>query len=372
MAELLGLPRVQFEFGAVRAIGAELASLGVRRPLMLTDEGLVEQGVLARVLDALPSGMESTVFDGIPPNPTVAGVEAAADAYREHGCDGIVAVGGGSVMDAGKGVRVAATHPGPLLDYLRDPGRITADVAPLVTVPTTSGTGAEITTGGGIHPDPETRALGLRSPHIRPDVAICDPELTLTLPPLLTAATGMDAFGHCLEAYVSKKDDPPGAAVALDGIRRVVGHVDRAVRDGSDREARWHMAMAALQGGIAIYKGLGPVHALANTFGDADLHHGMLVTASAPAVVRFYEPHIAPRLAEIAAAMGLAGKPDVAAGIEEINDRLGLPASLREMGYDRTDIGEMSEDALASHFNLAAPVVPTKEEFRQIVAGILG
>ena len=289
MPELLAYPRVLFDFGAIGSIGGELAGLGVGRPLLLSDRGLVEHGVVKRVLDALPAGIEPTVFDGIPPNPTVAGVEAAADAYREHGCDGVLAIGGGSVMDSGKAVRVAVTHEGPILDYLRDPGRITADVAPLVTVPTTAGTGAELTMGGGIHPDATTRALGLRSAHIKPDLAICDPELALTLPPSLTAATGMDAFGHCLEAYLAKKDDPPGAAIALDGIRRVVRHVERAYADGTDREARWHMQMAALQGGMAIYRGLGPVHALANTFGDADLHHGMLVTVSAPAVVRFYE-----------------------------------------------------------------------------------
>ena len=372
MPELLAYPRVLFDFGAVRAIGGELAGLGVRRPLLLSDAGLVECGVVKRVLDALPAGIEATAFDGIPPNPTVAGVEAAAEAYREHGCDGVLAVGGGSVMDSGKAVRVAVTHEGPILEYLHDPARITADVAPLVTVPTTAGTGAELTMGGGIHPDATTRALGLRSAHIKPDLAICDPELALTLPPSLTAATGMDAFGHCLEAYLAKKDDPPGAAIALDGIRRVVRHVERAYADGTDREARWHMQMAALQGGMAIYRGLGPVHALANTFGDADLHHGMLVTVSAPAVVRFYEGRLDSELADVAAAMGQRGKPDVARGIEELNARLGLPGSLREMGYDKSDLDDMSADAAASHFNLAARAVPTRDEYRQIIVDVLG
>ncbi len=372
MPELLAYPRVLFDFGAVGSIGGELAALGVRRPLLLTDRGLVEHGVAKRVLDALPADVEASVFDGIPPNPTIAGVEAAAESYREHGCDGVLAVGGGSVMDSGKAVRVAVTHDGSILDYLNDPARITAAVAPLVTVPTTAGTGAELTMGGGIHPDSTSRALGLRSVHIKPDLAICDPELALTLPPSLTAATGMDAFGHCLEAYLAKKDDPPGAAIALDGISRVVRYVERACADGSDREARWHMQMAALQGGMAIYRGLGPVHALANTFGDADLHHGMLVTVSAPAVVRFYEGRLDPLLADVAAAMGQGGEPDVARGIEELNERLGLPGSLREAGYDKSDLDDMSTDAAASHFNRAARVVPSREEYRQIVVDVLG
>ena len=372
MPELLAYPRVLFDFGAVGSIGSELAALGVRRPLLVTDRGLVEHGVAKRVLDALPADIEASVFDGIPPNPTVAGVEAAAESYREHGCDGVLAVGGGSVMDSGKAVRVAVTHDGSILDYLNDPARVTAAVAPLVTVPTTAGTGAELTMGGGIHPDSTSRALGLRSVHIKPDLAICDPELALTLPPSLTAATGMDAFGHCLEAYLAKKDDPPGAAIALDGISRVVRHVERACADGSDREARWHMQMAALQGGMAIYRGLGPVHALANTFGDADLHHGMLVTVSAPAVVRFYEGRLDSLLADVAAAMGQGGEPDVARGIEDLNERLGLPGSLREVGYDKSDLDDMSTDAAASHFNLAARVVPSREEYRQIVVDVLG
>lgn len=372
MPELFGYPKVHFDFGAVAAIGAELAARQITRPLFITDQGLVEHGVLQKVLDALPNEVDSAVFADIPPNPTIAGIEAAADAYREDGCDGVVGVGGGSVLDSGKALRVAVTHPGPIADYCRDPSRVTADVAPYITVPTTAGTGAEITFGGGIHPDPVTRAYGLRSVHIKPDVAICDPDLTVTLPPALTAATGMDAFGHCLEGYVSKKDDPVGGAIALDGINRVATYVERAYKDGSDREARWHMLMAALQGGVAIYMGLGPVHALANTFGDADLHHGMLVTASAPAVVRFYGSRLAPQMGAIAGAMGLSGSADVASAIEDFNARLGLPASVRAMGYDKSDLDEMSADAAASHFNFTAPFVPSRDEYRQMIVDVLG
>ena len=150
MPELLAYPRVLFDFGAVGSIGGELAALAGAAPLLLTDRGLVEHGVARRVLDALPGDIEATVFDGIPPNPTVAGVEAAAETYREQGwrrrARGRWRLGDGS----GKAVRVAATHDGPILDYLRDPARVTAAVAPLVTVPTTAGTGAELTMGGGI------------------------------------------------------------------------------------------------------------------------------------------------------------------------------------------------------------------------------
>ena len=200
------------------------------------------------VLSAFPDGAAPAVFDGIPPNPTIAGIETALAVYRERNCDGIVGLGGGSVLDSGKALRVAATHAMPVIDFRKDPSKITADVAPYVTIPTTAGTGAEITFGGGIHIEPGSHQLGIRSIHVKPDLAICDPELTLTLPPRLTAATGMDAFGHCIEGFLSSNVNPPTEAIALDGISRVVKYVERGTADGSDREARWHLLMAAVEG----------------------------------------------------------------------------------------------------------------------------
>jgi len=271
-----------------------------------------------------------------------------------------------------KALRVAATHPGPVRDYLEDPGKITKDVAPYITMPTTAGTGAEITFGGGIHPETNTHSMGIRSPHVKPDVAICDPGLTLSLPPALTAATGMDALGHCIEGYVSNVFNPPAEAIALDGIRRVTGFIDRAVRDGGDREARSEMLMAALEGGMAIYMGLGPIHALANAFGDSPLHHGTLVTVSAPAVMRFYDGRIDEKLKPVHDAMGLDAGTDIATGIEDINARLGLPASVREMGYQGSDLDTLTRVTIDSHFNATAPVLPDDGEFRRIVEDVLG
>ena len=198
----------------------ELAARGVRRPLIITDTGLVEHGVVEKLLAALPGNPDVAVYDGIPPNPTVAGIEGALAIYREQDCDGVVALGGGSVLDSGKALRVAVTHAEPIIEYLKDPSKITADVAPYITLPTTAGTGAEITFGGGIHPAPGEHQLGIRSPHVRPDLAICDPDLTLTLPPTLTAATGMDALAHCVEGYLSRNVNPPVEAIALDGRPR--------------------------------------------------------------------------------------------------------------------------------------------------------
>ena len=372
MSVLPSFPKVHFDFGAIRALGEECAARGIDRPLIITDKGLVEHGVLGKVLQALPETVKASVFDGIPPNPTIAGVEGALGTYKENDCNGIVALGGGSVLDSGKALRVVATHPEAIIEYLKDPQKITADVAPYITVPTTSGTGAEITFGGGIHPEPNRHAFGIRSPHVKPDVAICDPDLTVTLPPGLTAATGMDALGHCIEGFLSVNVNPPAEAIALDGIERVAQFIERAHKDGNDREARWQMQMAALEGGMSIYMGLGPIHALAHTFGDSPLHHGALVTVSAPPVMRFFEGRVGDKLDRIAAAMGCGAGSDLAAGIADLNARLGIPASIRALGYENQDLDALAETAEEAHFNATSPIKPDREEYRQIVAEVLG
>ena len=376
MGVLPGFPTVHFDFGAVGELAGALATRGIRRPLIITDSGLVKHGTVDIVRAALPGNPDIAVYDGIPPNPTIAGIEGALEVYRNQDCDGIIALGGGSVLDSGKALRVAATHPEPMIEYLKDPSKITANVAPYITIPTTAGTGAEITIGGGIHPEPGKHQLGIRSPHVKPDLVICDPELTLTLPPMLTAGTGMDALGHCVEGFLSNNVNPPAEAIALDGITRVVDHIERAVADGNDRDARWHMLMAALEGGMSIYMGLGPVHVLGHIFADSPLHHGALITASAPPVLRFYRQQgdagLNERLDRLAQAMKLAPGTDVATGIAALNTRLGLSNSVRDMGYPHDDPERLAGLAMKVHFNATAPLKPTVKQYRDIIAEALG
>lgn len=376
MTILPSFPPVLFDFGAVSGLPGALSERGVKRPLVITDTGLVEHGIAATLVSAFASPDDVVVFDGIPPNPTIGGIEAACEVYKAQDCDGIVALGGGSVLDSGKALRVAVTHPEPIVEYLKDPARITADVAPYVTVPTTSGTGAEITFGGGIHPEPGAHQLGIRSPYVKPDLAICDPDLTVSLPPRLTAATGMDAFGHCIEGYLSSNVNPPTEAIALDGIARVLKYIDRATTDGSDREARWHMMMAALQGGMAIYMGLGPIHTLGHIFADSDLHHGALITASAPPVLRFYADNpdaaLNDRLTQLRGTMDLSAGADIAQAIADTNTRLGLSNSIRELGYPDKGLDGLADAAMKVHFNATAPRKPTHAEFKEIIAEALG
>ena len=375
MAYLPNFPPVHFDRGAIKELGPELENRGMSKPLFITDKGLVEHGVFKQVTDALPSGQAWAVFDAIPENPTIDGINRALEVYKSEDCDGIVSLGGGSVLDSGKALRVVAVQGGEVIDYLKDPAKIGVNVSPYITIPTTAGTGAEITFGGGIHPEKNGPAMGIRSPNVRPDIAIIDPELTLTLPPRLTAATGMDAVTHCVEGYLSINQNVPTEAIALDGIYRAVNYIDRAVKDGSDKEARYNMSMAALEGGMAIYMGLGPIHSLSMAFGDSPLHHGTLVTVSMPAVMRFYDGQIDDKLDGIAHAMGLDGGKGVGERIakmaEEINDRLGLPSGVREMGYEKNDLEAMTDDAFDCHFNMTAPVKPTRDEWRQIVTDVL-
>ncbi len=372
MTILPAFPKIHFDFGAVAAIGPELAAWGIKRPLIITDAGLVEHGIIAKVKAVMPSGMGYGVFADIPPNPTIAGVEAALDHYRADGHDAIIGVGGGSVLDSGKALRTVATHSGPLIDYLKDPTKITAKVAPYITVPTTAGTGAEITFGGGIHVETNAHALPIRSPHVRPDVAICDPELTMTLPPLLTAATGMDAYSHCFEGYMATTVNPPIDAIALDGIARVIAYIERAVADGTDREARWHMMMAAVQGGMAIYKRLGPVHTLSHVFGDSPLHHGALVALCMPPVMRFYQDRGETRLGAIAQASGVADQRDLAGAVTALNGKIGLPSGVRELGYPGTDLDALAVDAAKGAFDADAPHKPDQSAYRAIIEAALG
>ncbi len=269
-------PRVQFDFGAIKLLPQELEILGIKRPLFITDRGVVQHGVFAAVQRAMGGNADLAMFDETPENPTIDGVERAAAFYRAQKCDGIVAVGGGSVIDTAKGVCVLATHEGRIADYFGRPDKIRSDTAPLIAVPTTAGTGSEASRGAGIHHDAKSRGHGINSAFIVPKVAICDPELTYSLPPRLTAGTGKDALGHAVENFFAKGGNPGGDAMKRSTHRRWRLRAYRARDGGRPRQGcalACTMMMAALQAMMPL-KGLGPAHALANTFSDQGLHHG--------------------------------------------------------------------------------------------------
>jgi 4-hydroxybutyrate dehydrogenase len=370
MAFIYYVTHIQFEFGAVQLLPQECQRVGITKPLVVTDPGVRAAGVLQKALDVLDA-MPHAIFDQTPSNPTEAAVRAAAAIYRAQGCDGLVAVGGGSAIDCAKGVAIAATHEGPLTRYATIEGgspRITDQVAPLIAVPTTSGTGSEVARGAIIIVD-DHRKLGFHSWHLVPKAAICDPELTIGLPPKLTAATGMDAIAHCMETFMAAAFNPPADGIALDGLERGWGHIERATRDGSDREARLNLMSASMQGAMAFQKGLGCVHSLSHSLGGVDprLHHGTLNAMFLPAVVRFnaQAPSVQKdrRLDRMAHAMGLRSGGEIPEAIRDMSARLGLPSGLAAMGVEREQFDKIINGALADHCHKTNPREATREDY---------
>ncbi len=378
MAFIYYVTQVQFDYGAVKLLKQECERIGITRPLVVTDAGVKAAGVLQKALDALP-GMTVAVFDQTPSNPTEAAVRAAVEVYKAHHCDGLIAVGGGSAIDCAKGVAIAATHEGPLTHYATIEGgspRITDRAAPLIAVPTTSGTGSEVARGAILIVD-DHRKLGFHSWHIVPKAAICDPELTLGLPAKLTAATGMDAIAHCMETFMSAAFNPPADGIALDGLERGWAHIERATNNGADREARFNLMSASMQGAMAFQKGLGCVHSLSHSLGGVDprLHHGTLNAMFLPAVVTFNAAAESvqkdKRLERMARAMGLASATDIPEAIKDMNARLGLPSGLDAMGVQREWFDKIITGALADHCHKTNPRIATAGEYEAMLADSL-
>ena len=379
MARILYLTQIDIDFGAVRLLHAECERTGMRRPLVVSDAGVRAAGVLQLALDALRQ-VPHAVFDGTPPNPTEAAVRAAVEVYRAERCDGLIAVGGGSSIDLAKGVAIAATHEGPLKTYATIEGgspKISDRVPPLIVVPTTAGTGSEVARGAILIVD-DGRKLGFHSWHLMPKAALLDPELTLGLPPMLTAATGMDAIAHCMETFMAPAVNPPADGIALDGLARGWSHIERATRDGNDREARWNMMSASMQGALAFQKGLGCVHSLSHSLGGVNprLHHGTLNAVFLPAVVRFnaaaetiQREH---RLQRMALAMGLPGcdslGTEVAQAIQALNARLGLPSGLAAMGVGEELFERVIDGAEADHCHKTNPRLASRADYRELLS----
>jgi alcohol dehydrogenase class IV len=355
--------RIVFGAGSRTELGGELARLGVKRPLVVTDPGLEASGLCGAVVAG--GGLEGAVlFSGVHANPTEEDVLGGLDRYQTGQCDGLVGLGGGSPIDAAKAIRLLVTHPGSLADYeltTGGSGRITSDLPPMVAVPTTAGTGSEAGRGALIQVPRTGRKMIVLGTPLLPSVAICDPELTQGLPPALTAGTGMDAFTHCIESYLSTMFHPICDGIALEGLRYITRGLEAAVRDGSNAEARHAMMMGALLGGISFHKGLGVVHALSHALGaEGRAHHGTLNAILLPHALRFNREAALPRLADIAARLGL-GRGSEAPGelislVELVLSRLPLPQRLGQVeGLRRDQIAEYARLAMLDHCQRTNP-----------------
>ena len=374
MAFINYVTQIQIDFGAVQLLKQECERVGIHKPLIITDQGVKAAGVLQKALDAL-QGMKLAVFDQTPSNPTEAAVRAASAVFKSEGCDGLIAVGGGSSIDCAKCVAIAVSHEGPLKTFATIEGgslKITDRVAPIIAVPTTSGTGSEVARGAILIVD-DGRKLGFHSWFIVPKAAICDPELTFGLPPMLTAATGMDAIAHCMETFMAAAFNPPADGIGLDGLQRAWDHIERATQNGQDKEARLHLMSASMQGAMAFQKGLGCVHSLSHSLGGVNprLHHGTLNAMFLPSVVRFNASAESMqkenRLNRMAQVMSLQSGSDIPQAIQDMNARLGLPSGLKAMGVTESLFDAVIQGAMADHCHKTNPRIATPQEYREML-----
>jgi len=362
---------VQFGYGAVELVQNECDRVGIQRALIVTDAGVRAAGLVERVLAQLREAKSSPIFDATPSNPNEAAVRAAVAMFNAGECDGIVALGGGSSIDLAKGAAVCARHEGPLSSFALIEGglaRITAATAPVIAIPTTAGTGSEVGRGAVLITG-DGRKLGVLSPHVVPKAAICDPELTLGLPPHLTAATGMDAIAHCIETFLAPAFNPPADGIALDGLARGWAFIERATAQPNDREARLQMMSASMQGALAFQKGLGCVHSLSHSLGGIDprLHHGTLNAVFLPAVLDFNRDAPSVRaenkFARLAHAMGVADANSLGAAVAAMNRRLRIPTGLREMGVSESMFGRIVAGALVDHCHKTNPREASERDY---------
>ena len=379
MALIFYLTHVHLGFGTVNELKSECARVGIRRPMIVTDKGVAAAGLAQRAIDAT-GGLPVTVFDETPSNPTEAMVLKASAQYKDASCDGLIAIGGGSSIDLAKGIAIAATHPEPLTTYATIEGgstKITEAAAPLIAIPTTAGTGSEVARGAILILE-DGRKLGFHSWHLLPKSAICDAELTLGLPPALTAATGMDAIAHCIETFLAPAFNPPADGIALDGLERAWANIERATRDGADRDARLNMMSASMQGAMAFQKGLGCVHSLSHPLGGVKvngktgLHHGTLNAVVLPAVLRFNETAETVvrdnRYARMRRVMNLPAGADLAQAVHDLTARLGLPTGLRQMGVPEDALEHVVEGALLDNCHKTNPRIATADDYRRMLA----
>ena len=361
-----------FGNGSLENLPKILEDLKLNHPLICTDPGLHEIGMTDKIVNLISNKTSISLYKETPANPDEKSVNDALSIYQSDGCDGVIGFGGGSSMDLAKAVALMANHDGDVANYSVNAGGIKKikETIPVIAIPTTSGTGSEVSAGSVIIMN-DGRKLLLISEFLRPKAAICDPELTMGLPPIITAGAGMDALTHCIEAILSPIIDPPAEAVGLDGIEKVIREESliRAVKNGQDKVARWNMMMASTEGAMAFSKGLGAVHSMSHAIGadqNLRLHHGTLNAVILPTVLRFNKEHVGDKYSRIARAMGKEDSADLAEVIEDLNIKIGLPEGLKEMGVTEKMIPELIDHSIADPSNATTPRLPNRKEWEKL------
>lgn len=372
-------PTAYFGRGRVAETGTILTTLGARAVLVVTDPFLATSPIVARVLESIAAaGIRASVYSDVTANPTTDAIDAGSDVAAAFQADAIVAVGGGSSMDAAKGIALGAVNPqrGLDLDYSTD---FEHPALPIVAIPTTAGTGAEVTAFGVITDVRARRKFYVGHESTTARAAILDPELTVGLPPAATAATGMDALTHSVESYLSVRANPFSDALALQVISTVATYLPRATADGSDIEARSHMLLASHIAGVGFsHTGLGLVHGIAHPLGGRyDIPHGLALCMVIEQVLRFNLPARPERIARLAHALGVAtsdGAGDAEAAISAIANltaTVGMKARLSDFGIGEADLSALADDTLDDAVIANNPVTPTKDDVLAILRSAL-
>ena len=370
---------IRFGAGRIAELPQACADAGISKPLLVTDRGLAGLPITVRALDILEAaGLGRALFADVDPNPNEINLAAGIDAFQAGGHDGVVAFGGGSGLDLGKMIAFMSRQTRPVWDF-EDIGdwwtRANASViAPNVAVPTTAGTGSEVGRASVITNAETHEKKIIFHPKVLPSVVIADAELTVGMPPAITAGTGMDAFAHCLEAYCSPFYHPMSQGIALEGMRLVKEYLPRAYATPDDLEARAQMMSAAMMGATAFQKGLGAIHALSHPIGALyNTHHGTTNAVVMQAVLRFNRPAIEERLEKASAYLGIEGGFDgFYAFVGALNAKLGIPDGLTAMGIAEPDIDRIVAGALIDPSRSGNPVPMTEENTRALVTELAG
>lgn len=359
---------IKFGAGRIADLPDACTQAGIARPLLVTDRGLAALPITARALDLLrDAGLAPGLFAEVDPNPTEINLAAGVAAYRAGGHDGVIAFGGGSGLDLGKCVAFMAGQTRPVWDF-EDIGdwwtrADAAAIAPIVAVPTTAGTGSEVGRAGVLTNSETHEKKIIFHPRMLPATVICDPELTVGMPPAITAGTGLDAFAHCVEAFSSPHYHPMSQGIALEGMRLVIENLPRVYATPDDIEARAHMMSAAAMGATAFQKGLGAIHAMSHPVGaHFNTHHGTTNAVCMPAVLDFNADAIRDRFDRAAGYLGIAGGFDgFRAFVQEFNDSLGIPRGLSALGVTEAAIPDLVKGAITDPSCGGNPVKLTEE-----------
>ena len=368
------IPDVQFGAGCIRNVGKKSRELAMKRPFIVCDSAMLALGLTQKVEDSLSeTGLEFAIFDQCIENPTEKEVSEATTACEREGCDGLIALGGGSVIDVAKGMRVVARHGGSVVDYDVSKGgikKIGRDLQPMIAIPTTAGTGSEATLGTVIIDRSRSVKVLIFSPYLMVSCAMLDPELTLSMPPILTAGTGFDALVHAMEAYVVKAYNPMADGFCRTVFELVGKSLGKAVREGNDLDARTDMLMASLLAGMAFaQKGLGAVHALSHQLSSSfGIAHGTANAMMLASVMRFNADTVGTRYVEAARLMGLRidSADEAADAMVQFSKELGLPSRLKELGITEDKLPQMAEAAHADVALTGNPVKCSKEDLLEL------